>query len=274
MTTYPLVYILAQRLKNKTQYVPWKFCGEKDLKKIVGPDKKKIKLSAMADIGRIEKDDTLPASKNSLDMIRVACYAHQIHEAIDLAHDCIKKGYEVTINLMAVSKIETKALNEVLELLNQSRVPIIYLVDSFGSFYPGDIVALCKKYRERLPFKAIGAHFHNNQQLAFANTIIAASNGITHLDATLHGIGRGAGNCPMELILPFLENDKYQVRPIIECIEKQILPWKKKKDWGYSIPYMISGKTNQHPKTAIEIMESDKKEDVLDYFDKVFENRP
>jgi len=251
------------------KYGPWRFCQEKDLKKIIGNDEKRIKLSAMADIGRIEFDDIPPAEESSLDMVRIACYVHQVDSAIALAHHCLDKGYETTINLMAVSTVGLRELNECLEDLNKSRVPVIYLVDSFGAFYSEDIDTLAQKYIERLPGKTIGAHFHNNQQLAFANTISAIINGINYLDATLYGIGRGAGNCPLELLLSFLKNPKFKVRPLIECIQNEIFPWSKKIDWGYSIPYMITGTMNQHPRTAMALMESDDKEKIVEYFDTI-----
>jgi 4-hydroxy 2-oxovalerate aldolase len=262
-------YLSSPGAFDPKEFGAWKFCQEKDLKKIIGGGEKRIKLSAMADIGRIEMDDIPMAEDSSLDMIRIACYVHQIDTAIALAHHCKDKGYETTINLMAVSTVGLRELNECLEDLNKSSVPIVYLVDSFGAFYSEDIDALAKKYVERLPGKVIGAHFHNNQQLAFANTISGIINGVNFLDATLYGIGRGAGNCPLELLLSFLKNPKFNVRPLVKCIEEDIFPWSKKIDWGYSIPYMVTGTMNQHPRTAMAVMESDKKDEIVDYYDSI-----
>ena len=262
-------YLSSESAFSRDEYGPWRFCAEEDLQRIIGDTEKKIKLSAMADIGRIEYDDIPPKSESSLDMVRVACYVHQIDKAIALAHHCIEKGYETTINLMAVSTVGLRDLNEALEDLNKSKVPIIYLVDSFGAFYSEHIDTLGAKYFERMPDKTIGIHCHNNQQLAFANTISAIINGVNFLDATLYGIGRGAGNCPLELLLSFLKNPKFKVRPIIKCIEEDIFPWAKKIDWGYSVPYMVTGVLNQHPRTAMAHMESDHQEQVTSFFDSV-----
>ena len=262
-------YLSSESAFSREEYGPWRFCAEEDLKRIIGDTEKKIKLSAMADIGRIEYDDIPPKSESSLDMVRVACYVHQIDKAIALAHHCIEKGYETTINLMAVSTVGLRDLNEALEDLNKSKVPIIYLVDSFGAFYSEHIDTLGAKYFERMPDKTIGIHCHNNQQLAFANTISAIINGVNFLDATLYGIGRGAGNCPLELLLSFLKNPKFKVRPIIKCIEEDIFPWAKKIDWGYSVPYMVTGVLNQHPRAAMAHMESDHQEKVTGFFDSV-----
>ncbi len=262
-------YLSSEGAFDRKEYGPWRFCAEEDLQRIVGDSEKKIKLSAMADIGRIECKDIPPKSESSLDMVRVACYVHQIDKAIALAHHCNEKGYETTINLMAVSTVGLRDLNEALEDLNKSKVPIIYLVDSFGAFYSEDIDTLAVKYLERLPGKTIGIHCHNNQQLAFANTIAAIINGVNFLDATLYGIGRGAGNCPLELLLSFLKNPKFKVRPVVKCIEEDIFPWAQKIDWGYSVPYMVTGVLNQHPRTAMAHMESDHQEKVTSFFDSV-----
>ncbi len=262
-------YLSSENAFSRDEFGPWKFCAESDLKKVIGKDEKKIKLSVMADIGRIDYDDIPLRENSSIDMVRVACYVHQVDSAVALAHHCIDKGYETTINLMAVSTVGMRDLNEALEDLAKSRVPIIYLVDSFGAFYSEDIDTLAAKYMERLPGKTIGIHTHNNQQLAFANTISSIINGINFLDASLYGIGRGAGNCPLELLLSFLKNPKFNVRPLIEVIEKQVLPWREKIDWGYFIPYMVTGVLNEHPRSAMAHMDSEDKNKVIQYYNKM-----
>lgn len=264
-------YLSSESAFSRADHGPWKFCAEEDLRRVIGDGKarNRLKLSAMADIGRIEYDDIAPKAESSLDMVRVACYVHQVDKAIDLAHHCMAKGYEVTINLMAVSTVGLRDLEEALDDLSKSKVPVIYLVDSFGAFYSEDIDVLARKYIDRLPGKTIGIHCHNNQQLGFANTIAAIIAGVNYLDATLYGIGRGAGNCPLELLISFLKNPKFKVRPLVEAIESQILPWREKIDWGYFIPYMVTGVLNQHPRAAMAHMESPKKNKITEFFDQV-----
>ncbi|RMD57345.1 nucleoid-structuring protein H-NS, partial [Candidatus Parcubacteria bacterium] len=179
------------------------------------------------------------------------------------------KGYETTINLMAVSTVGLRELDEGLADLAKSRVPVIYVVDSFGAFYQEDVEVLVKKYMDQLPGKTIGIHAHNNQQLAFSNTIAAIIAGANYLDGTLYGMGRGAGNCPLELLVSFLKNPKFKVRPLIEAIEKEVLPWREKVDWGYFIPYMITGTMNQHPRAAMAVMDSDRKNDLTAFWDQI-----
>jgi 4-hydroxy 2-oxovalerate aldolase len=242
---------------------PWKFCDGKDLRRVVGDNNTKLKLSAMADIGRIAPEDIPPASESLIDMLRVACYCHQVDKAVWLAEHCMDKGYEVTINLMAVSKVNEHDLDQALEDLSKSRAPIIYVVDSFGSLYHENIEHLVKKYKAALPGKELGIHAHNNMQLAMANTITSVMNGVTMLDATLLGMGRGAGNCPIEILIAFLKNPKYRLLPLLDVIQNHVKPWQDKIDWGYHVPYLITGSMNEHPRSAMQWMDSDKKDDFV-----------
>jgi len=258
-------YLSSEKAFSRKEVGPWKFCSEKDLKRIVGNNNNSVKLSAMADIGRIDFDDIPLASDSSLEMIRVACYAHQIDKAIKLAHHCMDKGYETTINLMAVSGVSEPDLGEVLIDISKSRVPVFYLVDSFGSMHAESIQYLMKKYKDALTGKEIGIHAHNNMQLAMSNTITALISGATRLDATLLGMGRGAGNCPVEILIAFLKNPKYRLLPLLKAIQEQVLPWTKMIDWGYHVPYLITGALNTHPRNAIAWMESERKDDFVSF---------
>lgn len=258
-------YISSEKAFSRDVVGPWKFCSEKDIRRIVGDKKSTLKLSAMADIGRVDFSDIPKASESSLDMIRVACYAHQMDKAISLAHHCMDKGYETTINLMAISSVSEPDLDDVLKDVAKSDVPIFYLVDSYGSMYCESIEFLMKKYKEMLPGKEIGIHAHNNMQLAMSNTITAIINGSTRLDATLLGMGRGAGNCPIEILIAFLKNPKYRLLPLFKAIQDHLLPMSKKIDWGYHIPYLITGALNAHPRSAIAWMDSEKKDDFVTF---------
>ena len=266
-------YISSSDQFPRPEFGPWKFCAEDEIREIVGENKTNTKLSVMADIGRINFDDIRPKDESVIDLFRVACYDYQIDKAIELAHHVMDKGYEATINLMAVSKVSNRALDQVLDDVAQSRVGTFYLVDSFGSLYSEDIHNLMDKYREMLPGKTIGFHGHNNTQLAFANTIECIRCGANMLDATMLGIGRGAGNCPLELLVSFLKNPKYKLEPIIRAIQNNVNPLKKDIDWGYFIPYMITGSQNDHPRSAMAWMASPQKDDYLAYYESVVKNK-
>ncbi len=247
----------------------WKFCDEKDLRRIVGDNQTSLKLSAMADIGRIEPDDIAPASESLLDMIRVAAYVNQMDKAIWLAEHCMDKGYEVTINLMAVSNVMERDLDEALEDVAKSKVPIFYLVDSFGSMYCEQIEILVNKYKKYLPDRTIGVHMHNNMQLAFSNSVTGIIHQCNMIDATFLGMGRGAGNCPLELLMSFLKNPKYKLRPIFQVIQDYMIEMQKEIEWGYHIPYLITGAMNQHPRSALKWMAGEQKRDFVTFFNQV-----
>ncbi len=261
-------YKSSEKSYSRIENGAWKFCDEKDLRKIVGDNQTSMKLSAMADIGRIDFAD-IPKKKDSvLDMIRVAAYVHQMDKAIELAHHCIDKGYETTINLMAVSTVMERDIDEALNDVAKSQVPIFYLVDSFGSMYCEQVESLMKKYKDALPNKTIGIHTHNNMQLAFSNTITAIIHNCNMLDSTLLGVGRGAGNCHTELLMAFLKNPKYKLSPLFEVIQNKLLPLQKEITWGYHIPYLISGFMNEHPREAMEWMDSEQRDDFVTFYKK------
>ena len=211
-------YKASKELFDVKKFGKWKFCDDKDIREIVGDNKTDMKISVMADVGRCDyKKDILPKKDSPIDMIRVATYINTIPAAIDMIQDAKKKGYEVCCNIMAVSKASEVDLDAALEMLGQSPVDVIYLVDSYGSLYPDQVIRLAEKYKangEKYN-KKIGIHAHNNHQLAFANTIEAIINGVSYLDATVSSLGRGAGNCPSELLLGFLKNPRYNIMPIL-----------------------------------------------------------
>ena len=244
-------------LQSPEEFGKWNFCSEEDIRSIVGENNTNLKIAVMSDIGRVVKEELLPASESVVDMVRIATYIHQIPEAIELINDAHAKGYETTCNIMAISKSFDDELDEVLEMVSQTPVDVIYIADSFGSFYPEQINRLTEKYSKiAKPLgKKVGIHAHNNIQLAFANTIEAMMYGTSYLDVTICGLGRGAGNCSMELLLGFLKNPKYKQLPVLEFIEKYMVELEKELDWGYSIPYMITGQLNEHPRSAIKARE-------------------
>ena len=245
---------VSPTVMSEDEYGCWNFCKEEDIKRIVGENDTNLKIAVMADVGRTIKEEIPPKNESVIDMIRVATYIHQLPEAIDLIEDFHAKGYETTCNIMAISKSFDDELDEVLLQVGKSSTDVIYIADSFGSFYPEQINKLTEKYLNvaKESGKQVGIHAHNNLQLAYANTLEAMIYGTSYLDVTVSGLGRGAGNCPMELLVGFLKNPKYKLSPVLKFIEEHIVPLEKELDWGYSVPYMITGKLNEHPRPAMK----------------------
>ena len=266
-----LGYKNSKKLFAPAENGAWKYCDEDDMRRIVGENETELKLTAMADAEKSDyKEDILPKSESVLDMIRVATYIHQIPTALDMIKDAHDKGYDACVNLMAVSTCPESELDEGLELLVKSEISAIYVVDSFGHLYSEQVAALMKKYLDfaRTEGKQVGMHAHNNQQLGFANTIESIIQGASMLDATMAGVGRGAGNCPIELLISFLHNPKFHVRPILKCIQDHIEPMRAKLGWGFDLSYMITGVLNQHPRSAMAFNDQ-KNKDIVKFFDEI-----
>lgn len=269
-----LGYKASKKIYAPSQFGPWKYCGEDDIRRIVGDNHTDLKLAVMADAERTDyHEDILPKGKSVLNCIRIAAYINQIPAAIDMIKDAHDKGYETTVNLMAVSTVQDRELNDALDEFIKSPVDVIYLVDSFGSMYSEQIRDLVLIFLDAVKGtgKKIGIHAHNNQQLAYANTVEALIVGADRLDATINGIGRGAGNCALELLIGFLKNPRFRQRPILECIQETFLPLRKSIEWGYQIPYMITGQFNLHPRAAIKMRAGGNPDDYVSFYDQVTE---
>jgi 4-hydroxy 2-oxovalerate aldolase len=254
----------------------WKYCLEEDIRRIVGENDTDLKLSVMADAERCDYREDIPPKKESvIDLVRIATYINQIPTALAMVKDAHDKGYETTVNLMAVTTVPERELNEGLELLAESEALAIYVVDSFGALYSEQVHYLVRKYLGycKASGKEVGIHAHNNLQLAYANTIEAIIEGANMLDATMAGLGRGAGNCPMELLIGFLHNPKYDLRPILDCVQNQVEPLREKLRWGFDLPYMLTGLLNQHPRAAIKFKAAEGKQDIIHFYDTIIEEQ-
>ncbi len=267
-------YLASTDIFKEEDFGDWKFCKEESLRRIVGNNDTDMKIAVMADVGRCNlQRDLLPKEDSVIDMVRIATYIHTMPAAIEMIEYCHSLGYETTCNIMAISKANTADIDAALEMLCASNVDVIYLVDSYGSLFPEQIQRLTKQYLEHAEAagKLIGMHAHNNQQLAFANTIEACSMGASFLDATVGSMGRGAGNCAMELLLGFLKNPKYNITHILKFYEDHIL--KLKEDglvWGYDIQYLLTGKMNLHPSSAIAFT-ADQRTDYANFYHSIFD---
>lgn len=267
-----LGYKADKMLFDTDKFGKWKFCNDDDIFEVIGDNaEKKLKLAVMADVGRCNyKEDIRPKSESAIDIIRVATYVNSIPECCHMIEDAKNKGYEVTCNIMALSTAQESDVKVALDMISQTGVDILYIVDSFGSLYPEQIAriaALYKEYGDKYGIE-IGIHAHNNQQLAFANTIEACGDGVNWLDATYFGMGRGAGNCAMENLIAFLRNPKYRIYPVIKFIEDYMVPLSKDTKWGYDMQYLMTGLLNQHPRSAIKFTK-DGREDYTGFYKEI-----
>ena len=259
-------YRSSREISPPENFGPWKYCDDDKVRKVIDGIESDVKLSIMVDSYRVKEQVFAPASESPISMIRAATYVKYIDSAIELATKCHELGYETTVNIMAISTEIEPDIVESLKQLADCPVDVVYVVDSFGSFYCEQIEYMVKLYQKHLPGKEIGFHGHNQQQLAFANTIEAIIHNANYLDGSLYGIGRGPGNCCLELLMGFLKNPKFDLLPILKVIQDYLIPLREEIEWGYLVPHMITGILNEHPRSAIAMRKTKDKDNYAKFY--------
>lgn len=251
-----LGYRASTAVFSPADYGPWRFCPEELLGRVWNRAEGAPVLTLMVDVGRVDLD-TIPDAKNSpVGAYRVAAYVNQGKEALALVETLATRGYETFLNVMAVSEAPPAALEALLKTAGTiTPLRAISVVDSYGNLTPVQTKALVQQYREWSQ-KSVGFHGHNNLQLALANSLAAWEAGAEFLDASLGGMGRGAGNTPVELLLPQLGYALGNLEPLFELLERDIVALQRQLNWGYRVPYVVAGLTNQHPREALALVES------------------
>jgi 4-hydroxy 2-oxovalerate aldolase len=250
-------YRSSRELYPPEDYGAWKYCDDEKIRKVIDGIESNVKISVMVDSYRVKEQVFAPADESPVDMFRAATYVKYIDSAIELINKCHDLGYETTCNVMAISKEIEPDLVEALDQLAKTPVDVVYVVDSFGALYCEQIEYFVKLYQQHLPGKTIGVHCHNNQQLAFSNTIEGIIHNANYVDGSLFGIGRGPGNCCLELLVGFLKNPKFNLTPILKVIQE------------YMIPYFITGILNEHPRSAIAYRKTEDKDKYAEFYEKM-----
>ncbi len=244
---------------DPNQYGVWKFTPEPLVYEVVrgisGPA-----ISLMVDFGKIDIED-IPDRKDSIvSMYRVAVHKDEVLSAVVFCNAIADKGYTTSIQLMSIESYTEDDFMNVTEPLKVSEINYVYFADSYGSLLPSDIKTILDRLSKTE--KEIGFHAHNNLQLAFANTLEAIKNNIDIIDGTVYGMGRGAGNLPIEILLSFFEKtsvkNTYNSLPVLDIIDRYMLDLHKNLKWGYDLSYMLSGIFEVHPnysKTMVDYRE-------------------
>lgn len=193
------------------------------------------KLVVMVDCKNIQ-----PVSKFA-DCVRLACYPEQIQTAINAVENYKEQGFEVFLHLMTADKF--KDYEFLKKWKNKNILTSIYFADSFGAFMPCDVERIYKNL-QNCGFEKISFHAHNNLQQALINTAKAAELGAYSVDASVFGMGRGAGNLPMEVLLKYLNKNNNEY---LNLIEKYYLDFFEKYKWGYNYKSLTDGLRNIHP---------------------------
>lgn len=205
------------------------------------------------DVSIEDLEDLLLPIKNYVDLVRLAIDPVNLERAIILAAKIKWLGFKVAFNIMYMSKWhENSKIFEIIGKLDKN-VDFVYMVDSYGSVYTHDVIKILANLRNHTSIP-IGFHGHNNLELALANTLAAIENKVSIVDATITGMGRGAGNLKMELLLTVL-NQKGMAEVDLQSLSVLTNAFSEVQSnykWGTSLPYMVSGAYSLPQKQVME----------------------
>lgn len=226
-------------------------CVEKIYGKL---DRKKTMIVGMIDYGTCSLENIQPCRESYLDGIRVIFKKHLMHQAMEFCGQLKSLGYKVFAQLVSITSYTDKELMELICLVNEVEPYAVSIVDTYGLLHPEDLIhyyeILEKNVNQEI---VIGFHAHNNFQLGYANALTFIGKDTRHdivVDGTLFGMGKSAGNAPLELLAMRL-NDKYgkayDIAPMLECIEESVMKFYANSPWGYKMFFYLCAKNKCHP---------------------------
>lgn len=226
-------------------------CVEKIYGKL---ERKKTMIVGMIDYGTCSLENIQPCRESYLDGIRVIFKKHLMYQAMEFCGQLKSLGYKVFAQLVSITSYTDKELMELICLVNEVEPYAVSIVDTYGLLHPEDLIhyyeILEKNVNQEI---VIGFHAHNNFQLGYANALTFLGKDTCHdivVDGTLFGMGKSAGNAPLELLAMRL-NDKYgkayDIAPMLECIEESVMKFYANSPWGYKMFFYLCAKNKCHP---------------------------
>ena len=215
---------------------------------------------AMACYGEYNLDHLSPYDGKSIDGIRVTFHYNEVDGALEYCKSIIDKGYKVFVQPVGTSSYSDSQLLDLISKVNNLRPFSFYLVDTLGLMLKDDILRFYYLINNNLDSSIrFGFHSHNNLQLSYSNSQLLSelsSERIISLDASVNGMGRGAGNLNTELIAYYLNSKghRYEVEPILEVVDEYILRIKSEFNWGYDVPHYLAAINGCHPNYAAFLM--------------------
>ncbi len=218
-------------------------------------NKKKSLVFAMIDYGTCPLENISLCEESFLDGIRLIFKKPNAKKAIEYGKEIIKKGYKVCFQMVSVTSYRDKEILEFVEEVNKIEVFCVSIVDTYGLMHSKEVLHYFDLLNCNLKSSVfLGYHAHNNFQLAYSNSIELLNKDINRniiIDGTVYGMGKSAGNTPLELLAMYLNrlnNFQYDIDQILEIIDVNIMKIHIKKYWGYNLLYFLSASNDCHPK--------------------------
>lgn len=219
-----------------------------------GLDKGNALVVAMIDYGTCKLENIQPCKDTFIDGIRVIFKEHLMYEALAYCKQLKDMGYKVFAQMVSVTTYTDEKLKEYAELVNSVKPYANSMVDTYGLLHQDQLMHIFHKLDECLdPEIIMGFHAHNNFQLGYANCIeyLTSDTKRTILaDGTLYGMGKSAGNAPIELLTMFMNerfSTNYDISQLLEAIDNTIMDIYHKQYWGYNLFFYIAASTKCHP---------------------------
>ncbi len=230
------------------------YCPEYVVEQIYKKTNKKLAIILNEkDVRDSDAEALLMPVKPYIAMVRIAVDPENFLRAIDLGKAIKRIGFELCFNVMYMSKWHKYP--ELMDNLNllEGLADYLYMVDSYGGVYPDDVKAIINTIRGKTQIP-LGFHGHNNLELALINSLTALEHGVEIIDATVTGMGRGAGNLKTELLLSVLQS-KYNLEFDYNYLSKVTDAFSRlqlEHGWGTNLPYMVSGANSLPQKQVME----------------------
>ena len=225
-------------------------------------DRKQAMVVGMIDYGTCSQEHITPCADSYLDGIRVIFKKHLREPAMAYCRELKEKGYKVFAQLVSVTSYDDEEMLDLIRLANEFKPYAVSMVDTYGLMHQNNLMHYFNLLNENLdPEIGLGYHAHNNFQMGYANCIAMLSNDIDRMmivDGTIYGMGKSAGNAPLELIAMHMNNvlgKKYQISQILEAIDSNILNFYQGATWGYNVFYYLAASNDCHPSYVSYLMD-------------------
>ncbi len=209
--------------------------------------------------------DSFPFSESTIKFIRIAADKEDIAGLAETKNYLQNLGYEVHLNLMKINNLFTgqmlsKSADKAMKEIESLEFRYLTLADTYGVMRQSELKSLIQHFLEIEEIQ-IGLHMHNNLGLATSNSILGLDMGVSMLDSTLSGMGRGPGNLRTEFIVDEIayrtNANSYDSNKLLNFTAQAYEPIKEHYRWGESAYYNLGAKNLVHPSYIQNLTQKD-----------------